>query len=85
MPGARPGATASSAGPPERHTARTIVDALILARESDAARARGYATDDGEFKDAVRGVAAPVFIGGEAVAAIGVSGRGIDHTRLPST
>ena len=61
----------------ERHTARTIVDPLILARESDGARARGYATDDGEFKDGVRGVAAPVFIGGEAVAAIGVSGREI--------
>jgi DNA-binding IclR family transcriptional regulator len=66
----------------ERYTAHTIVDPLILARESDAARARGYATDEREFQDGVRGVAAPVFIGGEAVAAIGVSGPGIDPCAL---
>ena len=66
----------------ERHTARTLVDPLLLARESDAARARGYATDEGECEDGVRGVAAPVFIGGEAVAAVGVSGPGIEPHAL---
>jgi IclR family acetate operon transcriptional repressor len=58
----------------ERRTARTIVDAAALAREADATRTRGYAVEDGELEDGERGVAAPVFVGGEAVAALGVSG-----------
>ena len=62
----------------ERRTERTIVDRVDLALEADAARSRGYATEDGEFEDGVRAVAAPVFVGGEAVAALGVSGPGVD-------
>jgi DNA-binding IclR family transcriptional regulator len=58
----------------ERHTQRTIVDAAALAREADATRSRGYAVEIGEFQEGVRAVAAPVFVGGEAVAAIGASG-----------
>jgi DNA-binding IclR family transcriptional regulator len=62
----------------QRHTERTLVDPAALSREADAIRTRGYATEDGEFEDGVRGVAAPVFVGDEAVAALGVSGPGVD-------
>jgi DNA-binding IclR family transcriptional regulator len=68
--------------PLERHTARTIVDRAALAREADATRARGYAAEDGEFEAGVRAVAAPVFVGGEAVAALGVSGPDLDVEAL---
>jgi IclR family acetate operon transcriptional repressor len=64
--------------PLERHTERTLVDPASLAREADATRTRGYATEDGELEDGMRGVAAPVFVGGEAVAALGVSGPDIE-------
>jgi DNA-binding IclR family transcriptional regulator len=62
----------------ERRTARTIVDATKLAREADATRVRGYAIESGEFEDGVRAVAAPVFVDGEAMAALGVSGPDLD-------
>jgi IclR family acetate operon transcriptional repressor len=62
----------------ERRTARTIVDPAALAREADATRTRGYAFEDGELEEGGRGVAAPVFIGGEAVAALGVSGSDVE-------
>jgi DNA-binding IclR family transcriptional regulator len=64
--------------PLERHTARTIVDPAGVSREADATRARGYATEDGEFEDGVRAVAAPILVGGDAVAALGVSGPDVD-------
>jgi DNA-binding IclR family transcriptional regulator len=64
--------------PLERHTERTIVDPAGLSREADATRARGYATEDGEFEEGVRGLAAPVFVGGEAVAALGLSGPDVE-------
>jgi DNA-binding IclR family transcriptional regulator len=60
--------------PLERYTERTLVDRPALAREADATRARGYATEVEEFEDGVRAVAAPVFVGGEAVASLGLSG-----------
>jgi len=66
----------------ERLTTRTLVDPAALAREADATRTRGYATEDGEFEDGMRGVAAPVFVGGEAVAALGVSGPDVDVEAL---
>jgi DNA-binding IclR family transcriptional regulator len=68
------------AAPLEPRTERTITDADILLAETEAARARGYATEDGEYQAGVRGVAAPVFApSGEAVAALGVTGgRGLD-------
>jgi DNA-binding IclR family transcriptional regulator len=60
--------------PLERRTARTITDARELRAEANAIRARGYATEDGENRGGVTGVAAPVFsAAGEAVAAIGVT------------
>jgi IclR family acetate operon transcriptional repressor len=63
------------AGPLEARTERTITDADALVAETDAARARGYATEDGEYQPGVRAVAAPVFApSGEALAALGVSG-----------
>ncbi len=72
------------AHPLARHTDRTLVDAGALSREADATRARGYATEDGEYEEGVRAVAAPIFVGGEAVAALGVSGRDLDVDALAS-
>jgi DNA-binding IclR family transcriptional regulator len=48
-------------------------------------RTRGYAAEDEEFEDGVRAVAAPVFVGGEAVAALGVSGPGVEIEALAGT
>jgi IclR family acetate operon transcriptional repressor len=62
-------------GPLEPRTARTLTDPAALRTETETIRARGYAIEDGELKDGVRAVAAPVFSPrGEAVAALGVSG-----------
>jgi IclR family acetate operon transcriptional repressor len=66
----------------ERRTARTIVDPAALSREADASRVRGYATEDGELEDGVRAVAAPVFVGEDAVAALAVSGPDLDVDAL---
>jgi DNA-binding IclR family transcriptional regulator len=66
----------------ERHTDRTLVDPAALAREADATRSRGYATEDGEYEEGIRAVAAPVFVGDEAVAALGVSGPDVDVDAL---
>jgi len=60
--------------PLDARTARTITDPGALRAEADAIRARGFATEDGENHEGVRGVAAPVFApSGEAVAALGLS------------
>jgi DNA-binding IclR family transcriptional regulator len=64
--------------PLERHTPSTIVDPARLLRDVEASRARGYATEAGELQDGVRAVAAPVFVAGEAAAALGASGPGLD-------
>jgi DNA-binding IclR family transcriptional regulator len=64
--------------PLERHTDRTLVDRRALTGEADATRARGYASELEEFQPGVHGVAAPVFVGGEAVASLGLSGPGLD-------
>jgi DNA-binding IclR family transcriptional regulator len=64
--------------PLERHTERTIVDPADLARDADATRARGYAMDDGEYENGVPAVAAPVFVNGDAIAALGVSASDLD-------
>jgi DNA-binding IclR family transcriptional regulator len=62
------------AGPLPRLTRRTLTDVQALRRETDAAFARGYATEDGEFRAGSRAVAAPVFDrSGEAVAALGTA------------
>ncbi len=53
-----------------RLTARTITDRRALAREIDRVMERGYATDDGEFHDGIRCVAAPVFDSGKNPAGV---------------
>lgn len=56
-----------------RHTDRTLT--TIEALDADVAKtlARGYAFDSGEFRDRGLSVGAPIMIGDEAVAAIGIS------------
>jgi DNA-binding IclR family transcriptional regulator len=73
------------ANPLERHTDRTLVDPAAIMSELEAARDRGYATEDGEFQPGMRSVAAPVFDGDGAVAALAVSGPQLDCERLSST
>ena len=58
--------------PLERHTARTITDRALLARELDRIVAAGYALDDEEYVAGVACVAVPVRVAGEAVAAVAV-------------
>jgi DNA-binding IclR family transcriptional regulator len=38
---------------------RTITDPGVLEEQASATRARGYASEDGEYRDGVRAVAAP--------------------------
>jgi IclR family transcriptional regulator, KDG regulon repressor len=55
-------------------TARSITDPQALRAELARSRARGYATDDGEDKDHVCCIAAPILGGGgEPLAAISIS------------
>jgi len=62
------------ATPLERVTARTLVDPAELRSAARIARQRGYATEDGEWRDGLRAVAAPVFSrAGDALAALGVA------------
>lgn len=62
------------AAPLQAFTARTITDPARLRRDAAAARERGYAIEDGEYREGLRGVAAPVFVpGGEAIAAIALT------------
>jgi DNA-binding IclR family transcriptional regulator len=56
------------------YTERTITDVVALERETAEIRARGYAVEDGEYREGLRAVAAPVRDdAGEAIAAIGVT------------
>jgi DNA-binding IclR family transcriptional regulator len=58
--------------PLERHTDLTLVDSEQLLNDLLATRDRGYAVEDREYREDVRGVAAPVFSRtDEAVAALG--------------
>lgn len=62
------------AAPLPAFTGRTITDPDRLRADTELARRRGYAVEDGEHRDGVLVVAAPVFAaGGEAVAAISVT------------
>lgn len=55
-------------------TSCTIVDDRLFAKEVGRVRARGYAVNRGEWRESVRGVAAPIFgVDRIAVAAIGIS------------
>ena len=71
------------ASPLERSTPRTIVDPAAILDATEAARAAGYATEEGEWREGLRAVAAPVFAGeGDAPAALGVAvpaGRDLDE------
>jgi DNA-binding IclR family transcriptional regulator len=59
--------------PLERCTERTIVDPDALRRTLHRIRSTGHATEDGEYQQDVRALAAPLLVAGEAVAAITVS------------
>lgn len=66
------------AAPLQAHTDRTVTAPLELRRDLEAVRRAGYAVEDGEYQDGVRGVAAAVVVDDTAVAALGVSGRDLD-------
>jgi len=57
------------------HTASTIRTEPALRRELDAIRARGFAINNGEWRESVWGLAAPIRQApGRVVAAVGISG-----------
>lgn len=63
------------AGPHERYTDFTIVDAEALREEIDHVRAHGYASTYQEFEEGLSAAASPVYgTDGSVVAAIGLSG-----------
>ena len=55
-----------------------MTDGRVLRNELDVVRREGYAIEDGELQLKVRAVAAPVRLGGDAVAALAVSGGRLD-------
>jgi DNA-binding IclR family transcriptional regulator len=55
-------------------TVRTIVDPQLLVADVEASRARGYATQSGEFHVGLAGVAVPVHVSGGVVGALAVVG-----------
>lgn len=57
------------------HTSCTITDPELFMDEMAQVRRRGYAVNQGEWREAVSGVAAPILDGtGNIIAALGVSG-----------
>jgi hypothetical protein len=70
-----PWAESILASPLERHTPDTLVLPHALTANLDKVRDRGHAVEEGEYQEGVRAVAAPVFVGTEAVAAVSVSGQ----------
>jgi DNA-binding IclR family transcriptional regulator len=68
-------ARALADAPLDAFTPRTVVDPAVLLVELQAARARGWAEQQGEYRLGVGGIAAPVHgPGGLVVGALGVSG-----------
>jgi IclR family transcriptional regulator, KDG regulon repressor len=62
-------------GEMQRHSAFTITDMDALRAELEATRKRGYATNRGEWRESVWGIAAVIRDNqGTAIAAVGVSG-----------
>jgi DNA-binding IclR family transcriptional regulator len=61
-------------GPLARFTPRTVTDPAALRRELAAIRRRGYATNRGEWEDAVTAFAAPIRDATGVAAAVSVSG-----------
>ena len=65
---------------PQAFTARTIVDGAALLAELRRVRARGHASNRGEWREMVNSIAAPIWDGGaEPVAAVGITGP---HQRM---
>lgn len=60
-------------GPLQKHTKTTITSIRALARECEAIRERGYATDESEYGPEMRCLAAPIRIGNDIVGSIGIS------------
>jgi len=61
--------------PLERLTERTIIDADVLRKVCAASAERGFATEEGEYRDGLQGIAAPVRdASGDVVAAMTLSG-----------
>lgn len=58
----------------EALTPRTITDPRTLAEVLDQVRRQGYASSSGELEEGLITLAAPVLVGGRAVAAVSVSG-----------
>lgn len=77
----------------EGHTASSITDSEKLKNELDVIKQRGYATETGEAVQGVSCVAAPIFHGNLAVAAISICGptqhldpsKLRDHVRMAAT
>lgn len=67
------------AQPLERHTSRTLTDPRDLAHELARPRTCGHAADHGEHHEDVHAIAAAVFQGDDAVAALAVSLTAADH------
>jgi IclR family acetate operon transcriptional repressor len=62
------------AGPLEKQTKTTISSLGVLAKECREIRERGYATDEAEFRNEMRCVAAPIrLLDGTIVGSIGIS------------
>jgi DNA-binding IclR family transcriptional regulator len=64
------------AWPLERYTERTLTDPHKLCTALDLIRDQEYAIEHGEHRPATTTIAAPVFLGDEAVAAIGITMSG---------
>jgi DNA-binding IclR family transcriptional regulator len=62
-------------------TVSSIVDPQVLAADVDAARARGYAIQSGEFVAGMAGVAVPVHLSGRVVGTVAVLGSSARYTR----
>jgi DNA-binding IclR family transcriptional regulator len=69
------------AGPLTRHTGSTIATIKLLAIECQEIKARGYSTDEAEYNEGMRCVAAPIRLeDGSIVGSIGISAP---ETRFP--
>jgi DNA-binding IclR family transcriptional regulator len=65
--------------PLEPVTESTVIDPDAVRAEAETTRARGFATEDGEFRPGVRAIAAPVRDAfGDVVAALALSGTGAE-------
>lgn len=61
-------------GPLERLTDRTVTDLAALRAQLTGVRRRGYASTTDELEVGLTGIAAPVRVGDQVVAALGISG-----------